>query len=159
MCIRDSHKDSTKVKISGIQVINGAQTVYSIYQSYKFANDEIRAKMDQNALITLRIVESGGDDFDLKVTRYTNSQNPISERDFHSNDEVQKRIQNDFFKNTNVWYETRRGEFRKKIKGISVLTNELLGQLYLAYFINDPFNAKPVSYTHLDVYKRQIIHI
>ena len=27
-------------------------------------------------------------------------------------------------------------------RGISVLTNELLGQLYLAYFINDPFNAK-----------------
>jgi len=140
--IDDFHKDSTKVKISGIQVINGAQTVYSIYESYKFANDEIRAKMDQNALITLRIVESGGADFDLKVTRYTNSQNPISERDFHSNDDVQKNIQNDFFKYTNVWYETRRGEFRKKIKGISILTNELLGQLYLAYFINDPFNAK-----------------
>lgn len=140
--IDDFHKDSTKVKISGIQVINGAQTVYSIYQSYKFANDEIRAKMDQNALITLRIVESGGADFDLKVTRYTNSQNPINERDFHSNDDIQKNIQNDFFKYTNIWYETRRGEFRKKIKGISILTNELLGQLYLAYLINDPFNAK-----------------
>lgn len=140
--IDDFHKDSTKVTITGIQVINGAQTVYSIYESYKFASDDVKLKMDENALITFRIVRSGGNDFDLKVTRYTNSQNPISERDFHANDEVQKRIQFDFFKYTNVWYETRRGEFRKKIKGISLLTNELLGQLYLAYSINDPFNAK-----------------
>lgn len=140
--IDNFHEDSAKVKITGIQVINGAQTVYNIYQSYKYADDELRGKMDQNALITFRILESGGDDFDLRVTRYTNSQNPISERDFHSNDDVQKSIQNDFLKYTNIWYETRRGEFRKKIKEISILTNELLGQLYLAYFINDPFNAK-----------------
>ncbi len=98
--------------------------------------------MDHNALITFRVLESGGDDFDLKVTRYTNSQNPISERDFHANDEIQLNIQKEFLKNTNVWYETRRGEFRKKIKGVSVITNETFGQLYLAYFINDPFNAK-----------------
>jgi hypothetical protein len=136
------HKDSTNVKIKGIQVINGAQTVFSIYEAYKNASDSEREKMDEYGLITLRTVTTGGDNFDLKVTRYTNSQNPISERDFHSNDEVQKRLQFDFLKNSNVWYETRRGEFRKKIKGISKLTNEALGQNYLAYFINDPFNAK-----------------
>ncbi|MDA8963515.1 AIPR family protein [bacterium] len=136
------HPDSTCVKIKGIQVINGAQTVYSIFEAYKNATDDERSKMDEYGLITLRTVTTGGDDFDLKVTRYTNSQNPISERDFHSNDEVQKRLQFDFLKHTNVWYETRRGEFRKKIKGITKLTNEILGQNYLAYFINDPFNAK-----------------
>lgn len=136
------HHDSTNVKIKGIQVINGAQTVFSIYEAYKNANDDEREKMNDFGLITLRTLTTGGDDFDLKVTRYTNSQNPISERDFHSNDAVQKRLQFDFLKHSEVWYETRRGEFRKKIKGISKLTNELLGQNYLAYYINDPFNAK-----------------
>lgn len=136
------HSDSTNVKIKGIQVINGAQTVFSIYEAYKNASDNEREKMDEYGLITLRTVTTGGDDFDLQVTRYTNSQNPISERDFHSNDEVQKRLQFDFLKHSNVWYETRRGEFRKKIKGILKLTNEILGQNYLAYYINDPFNAK-----------------
>lgn len=140
--IFDFHSDNSNVTIKGIQVINGAQTVFSIFQAYKFASDDQREKMDQDGLITLRVVTTGGQDFDLKVTRYTNSQNPISERDFHSNDEVQKRIQLDFFKETNIWYETRRGEFRKKPKEISVITNELLGQTYLAYFLNDPFEAK-----------------
>jgi hypothetical protein len=140
--IEPFHQDSTNVKIKGVQVINGAQTVFSIYEAYKNSNDEEREKMDEYGLITLRTVTTGGDDFDLKVTRYTNSQNPISERDFHSNDEVQKRLQFDFLKYSNIWYETRRGEFRKKINGITKLTNEILGQNYLAYFINDPFNAK-----------------
>ncbi len=136
------HKDSTNATIKGIQVINGAQTVFSIYDSYKNATDTERDKMDEYGLITLRTVTTGGKDFDLKVTRYTNSQNPINERDFHSNDEVQKRLQFDFLKYTNVWYETRRGEFRRKIKDITKLTNEVLGQNYLAYYINNPFNAK-----------------
>jgi len=140
--IEHFHKDSTSATISGIQIINGAQTVFSIYEAYRFASDDERKKMNESGLITFRIVTSGGDDFDLKVTRYTNSQNPISERDFHSNDEEQKRLQFDFLKHTNVWYETRRGEFRKRLKGVTKLTNEILGQNYLAYFINDPFNAK-----------------
>lgn len=140
--INPFHEDAINVKLRGIQIINGAQTVFSISQAYKYANKEERDNMDENALISLRVVKSGGQDFDLKVTRYTNSQNPISERDFHSNDEVQKRLQSDFFNYTNIWYETRRGEFRKRIKGITKLTNESLGQIYLAYKINDPFNAK-----------------
>lgn len=136
------HKDAVNVKLKGIQIINGAQTVFSISQAYKYASEDERIQMNENALISLRVVKSGGKDFDLKVTRYTNSQNPISERDFHSNDAVQKRLQSDFFNYTNIWYETRRGEFRKRIKGITKLTNEILGQTYLAYSINDPFNAK-----------------
>lgn len=136
------HNDSTKVTITGIQVINGAQTVFSIYQAYKFAKDTEKTNMDENALITFRVVKSGGTDFDLKVTRFTNSQNPISERDFHSNDDIQKQLQSDFFEHTNIWYETRRGEFRKKLKDTRKLTNEMLALNYLAYFINDPFNAK-----------------
>ena len=136
----DSH--STKVVLRGIQVINGAQTVNSIYEAYKNTDDETRRKMDNDALITMRIVKTGGKDFDLKVTRYTNSQNRIEERDFHSNDEVQKRLQNDFLKYTNIWYETRRGEFRKRKNIAPQITNEALGQTYLAYRINDPFHAK-----------------
>ena len=66
------------------------------------ATDEERIKMDADAFISLRIIRTGGEDFDLLVTKYTNSQNPIDERDFHSNDPIQKRIQEDFIRNTNI---------------------------------------------------------
>jgi len=140
--ISDFYPNSKNVSIKGIQVINGAQTVFSIYQAYKYATKDIRTKMNEEGLVTLRVVTTGGQDFDLKVTRFTNSQNPINERDFHSNDDVQKRLQLEFYKYTNIWYETRRGEFRKKPKEVTKLTNEILAQTYLAYYLNDPFNAK-----------------
>jgi hypothetical protein len=140
--IEPFYEDSTNATITGIQVINGAQTVFSLHFAYKYASEEQRKKIDDNALVTFRIVKSGGDDFDLKVTRYTNSQNPVLERDFHANDDVQQRLQSDFLKKHGIWYETRRGEFRKKPKNVTLITNEQFAQAYLAYFINNPFLAK-----------------
>ncbi|MFZ3020011.1 MAG: AIPR family protein [Minisyncoccia bacterium] len=140
--IEDFYSDANKVSMRGLQIINGAQTVYNVYDAFKIATESKRQRMNEDGLITMRVVETGGNDFDLSITRYTNSQNPISERDFHSNDDVQKRLQNDFFKNTNIWYETRQGEFVQKYHNALVLSNELLGQFYLAYFINDPLSAK-----------------
>ncbi|WP_051408645.1 AIPR family protein [Sediminibacterium sp. C3] len=133
---------SKKVTVTGLQIINGAQTVFSIYNSYKNASPSDRAKMDSDAVISFRLLKSGGKDFDLNVTRYTNSQNPVSERDFHANDEIQIQLQNDFLDNTGIWYERRRGEFRTKHKGTSIIPNEDIGQTYLAYSLQDPLSAK-----------------
>ena len=140
--IKPFDSDNGKVTLKGIQVINGAQTVFSIYDAYQFSSDIVRKSMNDNALITMRVLKTGGKDFDLNVTRYTNSQNPINDRDFHSNDEIQQKLQKLFYKETNVWYETRRGEYRKKIRGVSIIPNETFAQTYLAYFLQDPFNAK-----------------
>jgi hypothetical protein len=89
--------------------------------------------MDRDVMITLRLLKSGGKDFNLKVTRYTNSQNPLSDRDFHANDDVQVRLQNASF-NTKLWYEKRREEFRGNIpEGIRVIPNFVFANAYLAY--------------------------
>lgn len=138
-------KGGKKITIKGMQVINGAQTVYSIYKAYSELNEIDKDYIDDRALITLRIITSSDQDEDIKITKYTNSQNPVTPRDFHSNDPVQKSLQNDFFENTNLWYETRRGEFRKKLPkklGVKVITNELLGQTYLSYYFKKPIIAK-----------------
>ena len=71
---------------------NGAQTVYSIYSAYKNASRTKRTQMNREALITLRLLKSGGKDFDLNVTRYTNSQNPIQDRDFYANEDIQVEL-------------------------------------------------------------------
>ena len=136
------HAENDNVKLKGIQVINGAQTVFSIYESYLYSTDAERVLMNDNALITLRVLKTGGFDFDLSVTKFTNSQNPINDRDFYSNDDVQLKLQSDFLKDTNIWFETRRGEFRKKLKGINIVSNEDFAQSYLSYTLQDPFNAK-----------------
>lgn len=138
--------------ITGLQVINGAQTAYSIYLAYSQASHEEREIMDAEARITFRLLKSGGKDFDLKVTRYTNSQNPVSDRDFWSSDEIQQRIQN-YFYTTNVWYEKRAGEFRKKPKGIIKVSNNFAAAAYLAFELSDPVSVfeSAINKEHKDI--------
>ncbi|MEN8220183.1 MAG: AIPR family protein, partial [Pseudomonadota bacterium] len=126
-------------ELSGLQIINGAQTVYAIHSAYKKATRRQQANMDKKVLITLRLLQSGGKDFDLQVTRYT--QHPISDRDFHANDEVQIRLQNESF-NTKLWYEKRRDEFRGETPdGIRIVPNLAFANAYLAYELQAPVSV------------------
>ncbi|MFP2507473.1 AIPR family protein [Buttiauxella gaviniae] len=124
--------EAEEFDITGLQIINGAQTAYSIYLAYKDCNEQQRAILDDEARVTFRLLKSGGDDFDLKVTKYTNSQNPVSERDFWSNDLIQQEIQ-DYFYNTTYWYEKRDGEFRTVPDGIVKITNRFMAAAHLAF--------------------------
>ena len=134
-------KLANKFKVYGFQIINGAQTVYAIHSAYKKASKREQARMDNEISITLRLLKSGGKDFDLQVTRYTNSQNPISDRDFHANDEVQIRLQKESFK-TKFWYEKRQDEFRGKVpEGIKVISNEKFAKAYVAYELPDSISS------------------
>ncbi len=128
----------------GLQVINGAQTVYAIYRAYENASQTEKKQMDNEMLITLRLLKSGGKDFDLNVTRYTNSQNPVEDRDFCANDDIQIALQKASFQ-TNTWYEKRRGEFRKVPEGVEVVTNYTFAIAYLAYHLQKPATANIVS--------------
>ena len=130
-------KKAEKLELTGLQVINGAQTVYAIYRAYKTASPTKRIQMDSESLLTLRLLKSGGTDFDLNVTRYTNSQNPIYDRDFCANDDIQIRLQNDSYQ-TQFWYEKRRDEFRELPQGIEKVPNSVFANVYLAYHLQDP---------------------
>jgi len=133
-------KKAQKVELTGLQIINGAQTVYCVYRAYKNASPAKRAQMDNETLITFRLLKSGGKDFDLNVTRYTNSQNRVHDRDFCANDDIQTRLQNASYQ-TNVWYEKRRGEFRELPEGIKKVANTVFANVYLAYHLQEPVNV------------------
>lgn len=132
------------IQILGLQVINGAQTVYSVYHAYENASPAQRRKIDSDALITLRLIKSGGKKFDLNVTRFTNSQNPIKDRDFCANDDIQVALQNAFYK-TNFWYEKRRDEFRETPKGVTEVPNFVFANAYLAYHLQDPVSVAQMN--------------
>lgn len=125
------------IKLTGLQIINGAQTVYSLYQAYKNASPTKRKLMDSEAAVTLRLLKSGGKDFDLNVTRYTNSQNPVNDRDFCANDDIQLALQQASYQ-TNTWYEKRRGEFRHLPEGVRAVSSEVFANVYLAYHLQMP---------------------
>lgn len=121
-------KKAEKIQLTGLQIINGAQTVYSIYQAYKNASPTKRIQMDSESLLTLRLLKSGGKDFDLNVTRYTNLQNPIYDRDFCANDDIQVKLQNESYQ-TKLWYEKRRDEFRELPEEITKVPNHVFANV------------------------------
>lgn len=104
------NSSAQQIEIAGLQIINGAQTVYAIHKAYKEANGKRLALSE--ATVMFRLVESVNREFDLNITRFTNQQNPTEPRDFWVNDPVQIRLQNESFK-TNYWYSVRRNEFPK----------------------------------------------
>jgi len=133
-----------EIRLTGLQIINGAQTVFSVYSAYEEATPTEREVMDLEARITFRVIKSNNEDFNLEITRYTNSQNPIFDRDFQANDEIQVRLQKESFQ-TAVWYEKRRGEFRNVgvvPSCIKKYSNELFARTYLAYQLADPIHAQ-----------------
>ncbi|MGW7163310.1 AIPR family protein [Paenibacillus taichungensis] len=135
-----------QVEITGLQIINGAQTVYSIYLAYKEANGVQRQIMDTDARITLRLIRSSDESFNLSITRFTNSQNEVTPNDFMANDEVQIRLQNESF-NTPVWYRRRRGEFVElnRPSSIHIVNNFEFALAYVAFHLQDPYSAMEKS--------------
>ncbi len=128
--------EAREIEIIGFQVINGAQTVYSVYRAYEEAENAIRSIMDEKALIMLRLVNSSDKDFNFEITRYTNSQNPMVNRDFHANDDRQIDLQRSSFYFP-YWYEKRRGEFQQVPEGIGIIDNHTLAVAYMAFFMED----------------------
>lgn len=139
--------DAKHITIKGLQIINGAQTVHAIYQAYEEASKGKREIMDNDARINFRLMRSSDDEFNLEITRFTNSQNEMEARDFVSNETEQKRLQEESF-NTNYWYEKRRGEFiTKKITANSsqvktkVVANKWFALAYMAFYLQKPAQA------------------
>ena len=128
--------------MTGLQIINGAQTVYSIYQAYKNAKNGDKNFINSNALIRFQLIQSGSRDMELDIARYTNQQNPTEARDFWAYDEVQIRLQNESFK-TNYWYEIRRGEFRETPDNeVVIVTNEEFARAYSCFVLGLYYNLE-----------------
>jgi hypothetical protein len=142
-------KQSEEFTIKGLQIINGAQTVHAIYSVFSEIGPKERERLDEDVLILFRLYKSGGEDFDRNVTKYTNAQNPMDDRDFWANDPIQIRLQNESF-NTKYWYEKRKDEFVETPEGISVLSNKHLASTYISFYYQDPFIAKK-AFTDLDI--------
>lgn len=72
-----------------ITIVNGAQTVGSIYEAYRKNPDQVAKAFVFTRIISL---ENCPQDFDRKVTVATNTQNKIEKKDFVSLDPEQHRL-------------------------------------------------------------------
>jgi hypothetical protein len=83
-------KDSqaTLVKVRGLSIVNGAQTTGSI--------GSLPKPPDDRAYVPARFIYCTDGDTIADIVRFNNSQNPLMPADYKSNDEVQRRLREEF---------------------------------------------------------------
>ncbi|MCX7616263.1 MAG: AIPR family protein [Patescibacteria group bacterium] len=130
--------DSPLVNLKNFQIVNGGQTVHSLYEAYKNGLTENL----KNIYLLLRIYEVKKREIGQTIARYTNTQNPVRTRDIMSNDPIQVKLQQELM--TMGWYyERKKYEFRDvQIDDARKIDAEKTGQVILAFYLEKPGSAK-----------------
>ncbi len=127
-------KTGRKLKITGISIVNGAQTTGSIANLYGTIPPELQ--------VQIRFVKVDKDEIVGNVVRFNNSQNKLQAADFRSTDQIQERLRGEFDDIPEAEYEGgRRGGASDAIKRSKfTLPSYTVGQS-LAAFHGDPVTA------------------
>ena len=114
--------EDARVKLENAQVINGAQTITSLWQIWRKDKDNEGLRRAQ---VLVKIIEKEGDiDFRRRVTLFANSQNAVRPYDLVGTDTIQIELKRKLLQE-GYYYETRRGDYRAereelKEKGVEI---------------------------------------
>jgi len=127
-------KQKVKVRLTGMQIINGCQTVNALYHA-KYA-PELKDRFQGNSNVLVRIYQITPENkaFLDALIIATNSQNAIRPEDLLSNDSIQKALQK-IYGDYGIGYERKEGE---KLQGhgyLMTFSKEQAGMAYLAVFM------------------------
>lgn len=126
---------SQVVTINNMQIVNGGQTIHALRNAF----EERQEHFDQITLLC-KIYETGDSEFKNKIAEYTNSQNPVSDRDIHSIDSVQIKLEKEFLL-LGYFYERKKSQYESQERNKRI-DAEKLGQSLLAYKLEMPAEAK-----------------
>ena len=143
-------RDSDKITIAGYSVVNGCQSLTSLYDHKNKITDDLR--------IMVRLIELPPDhELAEKVTHHSNNQNSINARDLQSNSLIQRRLQNEFDLkySQRVFYRIKRGEPEQAPQ---VIENFEAGRLLLAFDLKQPWTChqtyKILDELHASIFAR-----
>lgn len=125
-----SYNMNANFKIHNPQIVNGCQTVNSIYEVLKNINPENIEKEFKDTFVMMKILEinrdNNRDDLLYKnIVKYTNSQNSIDEKTFVANNNIFNRLQNEFESKGFLLQikQSDKNKFSNKYKTITELKN------------------------------------
>mgnify|MGYP000871464013 CR=1 FL=1 len=139
ICEECDYKPNTKspfVRLTNFQIINGGQTTHSLFKFEK----ENPGKIHSIELLMRICVAKKGNPIAELISETTNSQIPVGNRDLHSIDPIQRKLEKEFAA-LDYYYERKANQHSDKPKQ-KRLNNELLGQLYMSYYLDKPSEAK-----------------
>ena len=123
--------NSEKIEIENYFVVNGCQSLDSMYLNNTCLTDELR-------LLTRFVQVEVESSLSEMVTTYSNNQNAVNPRDSKANDSIQIRLQNEFKANysSDYSFEIKRGEI--SMSG-EIITNEDAGLYLWAFDLKEPW--------------------
>ena len=132
MLCKSLQTQEDKLTVSDYIVVNGCQSLTSLYENRKFLSDNLR--------LLVRIIQiPSQDELAFKITHHSNNQNGITARDLQSNNVIQSRLQADFeAKFSNVFYAVKRGDTTDREFTID---NQLAGRIMLAFDLKEPWSC------------------
>lgn len=126
------------LSVDGLQVVNGAQTSHALFQAYQRSPDRA-----QNVLLLIKVYETSQSEISRRVAVATNSQARILQRDLHSNDEIQVKLEGALL-DRGYFYERKKGQHSDK-PSVQRIDAFKLGQVILSYFLGEPERARVQS--------------
>ncbi len=123
------------INLENLQIVNGSQTLHALFEAFK----ENPANFE-NIDLLCRIYETNKEELSINIAEYTNSQNPVKNRDIRSNDYVQKKLDKQLL-TLGYFYERKRGQHAGKPKAKRI-DAEKAGQALFSFFNKMPAEAK-----------------
>lgn len=125
--------DESKITVSGYSVVNGCQSLTTIYENRSKITDDLR--------VFCKLIQLDPEsDLALKITHHSNNQNPINARDLQSNNILQIRLQHEFETDYpgRIFYQIKRGE----VTDIQyIIDNQEAARILLAFDLKQPWTC------------------
>ncbi len=123
------------IGLSDIQVVNGGQTIHALRSAFENKQENFN-----EITVLCKIYETADPVFKLKIAEYTNSQNPVRNRDIRSIDSIQIKLEADFMLE-GYFYARKKFQHEQEEKSLKI-DAEKLGQIVLALKLEMPAEAK-----------------
>jgi hypothetical protein len=130
-----SSRRSPVIELKNIQVVNGSQTIHSLYEAFIEDSDKFG-----DIEILCRICEVRETSLSTRIAEYTNSQNPVKSRDIRSVDFVQLSLEKEFLVDDKFYERKKNQYFDKPLT--QKIDAEKAGQVLMAFFNHSPYEAK-----------------
>lgn len=100
-----------RIRIFGAQIVNGLQTVKSIYNAV-VTKEVALEQIEEDCVVQVKVIATPDHDFVSRVVRSTNNQNPMAPRNLRSNSREQKLLRKGLALLDPKWfYQLKEGEW------------------------------------------------
>ncbi len=150
----DVHKDFDNpfIELRKLRIVNGCQTASTISRCFE------EGTLRPETRLMVRVFKTQSPDLISKLVITTNTQNKISSRDLHSQDEIQSYIKLEFERKFGILFERTPNEFVVPKKEGEVIVNQKMGQAFLAIVLKKPGDANRRQYKIWSNYYDQVFN-